>query len=259
MDSDDCIDADLYKNVRAAAMGREAPMIVLGAIEEHYAKSGRLRRAVRIVPDEYYAVTAAEARACVMPLEERTLFGYAWNKLYRADFLRENGLAFQDVPLIEDALFNIDAMRAIDELLVLPVAGYRYARRAEKSLTKRFIPDYFALSERRVRELYALHADWNMNVYAVRRSLGCRYVRYFISALMRNCDPRMGMDHAARREWVKATFASDLFIDLDRAMRPEGKSLMRLPALAIRRRHTCTCLIMGRAAYWLIFKRGVSA
>jgi hypothetical protein len=193
-----------------------------------------------------------------MPLEDRTLFGYAWNKLYRADFLRENSLEFRDIPLIEDVLFNIAVMRAVDELLILPIAGYRYARRAEKSLTKRFIPDYFLLCERRIRELYALHSDWGMNDYAARRSLGCRYARYYISALMRNCDSRMVMNHCARREWVEASFNSELFIDLDRAIRLERGGLTRLAALAIRRRHTLICLMIGRAAYWLYYLNGVS-
>ena len=56
-------------------------------------------------------------------LEQQTLYGYPWNKIYDLSYLRKLGLKFLDYrenKFVEDILFNIEYCMDIDSLHLLP-------------------------------------------------------------------------------------------------------------------------------------------
>ena len=211
MDSDDWIEPELLGGAVEALERTGAQWAVWGVTEEHYGANGALAETRVIRPDAAECPDAASMRRQIVPLEWRTLLGYAWNKLYRADFLREHALSFQNVPLIEDILFNIDVARRADSLVVLPVCGYHYARRAGGSLTGRVLPDYFEMSARRVGELLALLDEWGMADDEALNCLAAIYGRYAISALERLHDRRAAPTAAGRREQADAVVSGALY------------------------------------------------
>ncbi|MBO4885228.1 MAG: glycosyltransferase family 2 protein, partial [Clostridia bacterium] len=190
MDSDDWIEPELLGGAVAALERTGAQWAVWGVTEEHFDANGKPVETHVIRPDAAECADAASMRRQIVPLEWRTLLGYAWNKLYRLDFLREHALSFRDVPLIEDILFNIDVARRAGSLVALPACGYHYARRAGGSLTARALPRYFELSARRVEALLALLDEWDMADGAALDCLAAIYGRYAISALERAHDRR---------------------------------------------------------------------
>ena len=235
MDSDDVIEPNLLQSAVQAAESAQADWLIFGATEEHYDASGRLTLTRRIVPEPRVCRSQADKEAAVISLEKQTLLGYAWNKLYRAGFLRENGLTFQSVELIEDILFNIECARYARVSVVLDDAGYHYARRASGSLTGRVLENYFELNSRRVSMLLALYDDWNAANDSVLDALAAIYARYVVSALERLYDPRRGLTAAERRERARRIQAQPLYIRL----RPRfhgamgliaGSPLLALPA-----------------------------
>ena len=206
MDSDDAIEPGLLEAAVSALDAHPAEWCVWGVTEEHYDAKGALKIKKEIRPEACYCPDRETMRARIMPLEEQTLLGYAWNKLYRADFLRRGGLRFQTAPLIEDILFNIDCARAASSLVVIAECGYHYARRAQGSLTGRILPYYYEMSARRVSLLLALHEEWGLADERVLRSLAAIYGRYLLSALERNSALESG---PARREWLEAVYAGE--------------------------------------------------
>lgn len=235
MDSDDAIEPELLQRAAKAAESAQADWLIFGATEDHYDASGRLTLTRRIVPEARVCLTQAQKEAAVIALEKQTLLGYAWNKLYRADFLRENALAFQSVELIEDILFNIECARYARVSAVLDECGYHYARRASGSLTGRVLENYFELSSRRVCALLALYDEWSAANDSVLDALAAIYARYVVSALERLYDPRRRLKSAERREYARQIRTQPLYIRL----RPHfhgamgliaGSSLLALPA-----------------------------
>ena len=235
MDSDDTIELNLLQRAVRAAEGAQADWLIFGATEEHCDASGRLTLTRRIMPEPRVCRTQADKQAAVIALEGQTLLGYAWNKLYRADFLRENKLTFQSVELIEDILFNIECARYARVSVVLAECGYHYARRASGSLTGRVLENYFELNSRRVAALLALYDDWNAASDSVLDTLAAIYARYIVSALERLYDPRRGLSAAERRECARRIREQPLYIRL----RPHfhgamgqiaGSPLLALPA-----------------------------
>ncbi len=235
MDSDDAIEPNLLQRAVRAAEEAQADWLIFGATEEHCGASGRLTLTRRIMPEPRVCRTQADKEAAVIALEGQTLLGYAWNKLYRADFLRENKLTFQPVELIEDILFNIECARYARVSVVLDECGYHYVRRASGSLTGRVLENYFELNSRRVAALLALYDEWNAANDSVLDTLAAIYARYIVSALERLYDPRRGLNAAERRERARRIREQPLYIRL----RPHfhgamgliaGSSCLALPA-----------------------------
>lgn len=214
MDSDDTIDPDLLERAVRAAEGAQADWVIFGATEEHYDASGRLTLTRRIVPEACVCRTQADKEAAVIALERQTLLGYAWNKLYRADFLRKNALTFPSVELIEDILFNIGCARNARVSAVLDECSYHYARRTSGSLTGRVLENYFELSSRRVSELLALYDDWNAASDDVLNALAAIYARYIVSALERLYDPRRSLSGRERRQRARQMRTQPLYMRL---------------------------------------------
>ena len=228
MDSDDWIEENLLGEAVDALERTGAQWAVWGVTEEHFGADGRLKETRVIRPEAAECLTAEAMRRRIVPLEWQTLLGYAWNKLYRLDFLRENGLSFEAVPLIEDILFNIGAARRASSLVVLPVCGYHYARRNDGSLTGRALPYYFEMSARRVQALLDLLDEWRMADDAALSTLAAIYGRYALSALERLHDPRVAPTRADRRAQADAVASGALYERLK--PRLSGVSRLVLPA-----------------------------
>ena len=193
-----------------------------------------------------------------LALEKGTLLGYAWNKLYRRTFLLEHGLSFPDVGLVEDILFNVEAVRHAGVLVVLEGPYYRYARRlgAQKSLTARYLPHYFEQNSLRVEAMCDPCRESGIYDAEARGVLGAIYARYALSALWRNRDPRAGLSRKERAEWLDAFFEFPLSRELVLAARPEGAFAK---ASAFLFRHRAKRLLLAEAAVVDFANRHVSS
>jgi len=68
--------------------------------------------------------------------------GYAWNKLYRLPFLKEQQLTFtKGISLVEDILFNAKAICRAESVTFLPTAYNHYMQRNAETLGTKFYPN----------------------------------------------------------------------------------------------------------------------
>ncbi|MGN0478640.1 MAG: glycosyltransferase family 2 protein, partial [Hominenteromicrobium sp.] len=101
MDSDDEIDGNLLRTVRAAIAKNPAEVTVFGMLEEYYNANNQLKYVRKVcVEDDLFFGRQSDLREYVITLEEKTLYGYACNKVYSADYLRAVHACFQNVALI---------------------------------------------------------------------------------------------------------------------------------------------------------------
>lgn len=248
MDPDDSIDPDLLEKVKASLKENPADCVVFGMKEDYCNAAGETVKTFEIVygSEERFS-TADELRPAVIRLEEKTFYGYAWNKFYKLRHIREEGLLFETVTLIEDILFNIAFFDHITALNILNIAPYHYMKRTSGSLTGKFVKDYYELHKRRISALLEQQKAWGLADDEVKRTLANLYARYIFSALQRNCDKRAGMNGKARRAFLRAVFADGLFAELSPFIRLGGYAGLLYGAL--RRKHTTVCLMFGRAIY----------
>ncbi|MBY4797003.1 glycosyltransferase [Collinsella sp. AGMB00827] len=252
-DPDDCYDPDFLELALAELTTDDAPdLAIFGYTEVLVDEAGNQQASRAILPATVGTYAGAELHALVLGLEEATLLGFAWNKVYRRDVLRD--LLFEDAPLIEDILFNIAVLDRAHAACLLRNAPYHYAKRVPaalsgKSLTGRFEPAYFDLHYRRVQELYNQQRRWGLDGADTRARLGVRLTRYIMSALERNCDPRSGMSASERLAWARKVRNDPLVVLLVRAATGKGGRLARWANLLVRLGEPHLMLLTGRVLH----------
>lgn len=248
LDPDDRYDTNLLEQIEKSLAKNKAKVVLFGLVEEYFDQNGKIEYTKQIVPTAGSFTKPREVREQVLPLECQTLFGYAWNKAYQLSYLRELGVKFQTVTMIEDVLFNIEVFRELDSYNQIAKPLYHYAIRKKGSLTTKYLPDYFELHERRVESMRQLYRGWNMETPEELKSLGSIYCRYFLSALQRNCSKSANMSHLSRRKWVKRQFKSSTYKSLKTSLHPDNR-LLKVLAWGIRTEKVEFCLFMGHGIY----------
>lgn len=249
MDPDDYVDPWLLEKLWKAFLNNPAKLAVFGHKEEYYEKDGSFSYAHEIKPEKAFCRTAEEVRSHILTLEQETLYGYAWNKAYDLDYIRAKGLSYEDVPLIEDIVFNIQYCMDIDSMNLLDISPYHYGKRMEGNLTARFVPDYYPLHRRRIAMLYDQQKYWNRDDQKTRSLLGSLYGRYILSALERNCDRRAQMKHKDRVKFCREVFADPLFLRLIPEAEAKDSKVLALSLFCIKRRSVLLCTAFGRGIH----------
>jgi glycosyltransferase involved in cell wall biosynthesis len=210
-DSDDYSDENLLEKVYTSLQKNRAKVVVFGLVEEYYDKNGKITLKKPISCAEQYYENKELLREEIIELEKKSLYGYAWNKVYDLSYLKEIGLEFEKITLIEDIVFNIKYFMDISKMNVLDEVPYHYCKRTDPSLTHRFVEDYYILHRKRINQLYQQHQYWNMCDTYTLAEIGALYSRYIASALMRNCDKQSGMKNTDRHQFCVRLFKDSLF------------------------------------------------
>ena len=139
LDSDDFYTEGLLPEAAAAAKG--GPDVVLWGLQEEYLDAkGEVTRTVEIRPTAQTLADAESVRRQVMGWEERSLYGYLWNKAYRAELIRGKQIPTQSFN--EDEMFNIAVFGEVSSVTALDFIGTRYRIGQGGSLSHRQLPDY---------------------------------------------------------------------------------------------------------------------
>ena len=250
MDSDDTIEPTVLQEVYASLEENDADMVVFGLKEDYCDADGAVKNSFSVGYDmPLFCKTRDEVQDEVIRLEQKTLLGYAWNKFYRLENIRTQGLAFQKITLIEDILFNIGFVKTAEKINILSCTPYHYMKRVDGSLTAKFVPDYYQLHRQRVQALLDLYISWNKDTDEVRRVLADIFARYIFSALQRNCDKRAQMTFSARRKFLKQLYSQDA---LYKELLPSfggSSAIVRVFVTLLRKQNIFGCLLLGRIIY----------
>lgn len=249
MDSDDYVDDDLLETVYESLKKNPARLVVFGLQEEYYGRDGTFRYRHEVLPGEGYYTEKESLRREIINLEQATLYGYAWNKMYELDYLRALSLEYEDVKLIEDILFNVKYCMDIDRMNTLATAPYHYQKRLDNSLTNKFVPDYYRLHRKRIQMIYRQYQYWGLCTDEVKRILGSLYGRYLLSALQRNCDPRSHMNCLIRYQWCRRVVRQPLYEELIPYAKSKDSKTLAAALCVLKRRNVPICLLMGRIVY----------
>lgn len=251
LDSDDVVDNNLIEKAVEAVKkhsdseGKPLDVVVFGAIEEHYNKKGELVNKVDVLPERKSLKNPTEVRQYIPKLEIIGLYGYPWNKLYRAETLKKSGAVFPIMKFNEDIIFNIDFFYGVETCEVLDIMPYHYIKRVESSTTSRFIATYYEDIMVKIDRLYKQFKDWDMLTPEVLELIAQRYVRYVFSALQRNYDKRSNMSRKQRKQFLQDVFESSRFGLLKPYM--SGGGLSGIMADKLKNQKSLSCFFIARA------------
>lgn len=246
MDSDDTVSENLLSEVYSAIEKNSAEVTVFGIHEEYFGRNGNLTHTADIAYGEDLIISEkSELRKTVIELEKKTLYGYAWNKIYDADYLRKIGAEFKKITLIEDILYNIDVFNDIERLNILDFTPYNYKKRINESLTNKFLENYFKLNRQRVEMILNQYKGWGICDNNVKTILADIYSRYIFSALQRNCDERAAMKHSDRKKWLDDLYKDELWQELSPYFTLDN-SLQGILSRLLKTKSKLLCLFCGR-------------
>lgn len=239
IDCDDTVDDNLFEMLTDSLKRNPAKVVIYGLLEEYFNDDGTIRNTRPNAYPEKYLSSTEEVRNEIVELERTELYGYAANKLIDLEHLRKNNILFPPVPFNEDILFNIEVFMDLDSCNILNAVPYHYAKRANSSVTSRFIPTYYQYSMMRLDKLYEQFEKWDMLNSEALNLIASRYSRYFFSALERNLDKRMNMTSAQRKQFFDNELKTERFAKLSPYMTGGGLSGIMAKAFKAKNRFLC--------------------
>ncbi|MDD6195023.1 MAG: glycosyltransferase family 2 protein [Lachnospiraceae bacterium] len=199
-DGDDLVEDNALEVIAGALDGRTVDFIVYGYTEDYY-KGDEVSYRVEKSPGNYFAKPLVHAFPYITKLEQQTMFGYAWNKVFRREFLVEHNLRYETITHVEDILFNLQVAERMESMLCIEDNLYHYINRGQERLTSKYLPEYFDLQKKRFRAFLALQnqkiqwaketnqpisqeeiATWQQQVM---ETMAAAYFRTFQSAITR--------------------------------------------------------------------------
>ena len=247
IDADDTIELDLYQKAVDASCDGSLDLIVWGATECYYGKNGCLSSKNAIQGTPCVLNEDSQIARMALELEQKTLLGYQWNKLYKREIVENEHIRFEKSVLYEDFFFSLSVLNHVNSMAVIESAGYYYNKRFEGSITNKYVLEYFELSRRRVNSMYCFCKKREIGGEAS-NVLGNIYLRYILSGLMRNEDKRSGMSSKDKIQWIKKICNDKLYIRTAKNCKTHSKILGILQKFMNGKKYGL-CRLMGIGTY----------
>ncbi len=141
VDSDDFIDDGAFRFYLDKIEETDADMAVFG----YYMQNGEEVSEISAKEGVY---EGDEIFSALTELKAKNLIDPAWNKIYKADFLRKNNMRFPEGEIYEDTDFNLRLLRFSPKIAVFSECFYRYVLHTG-SITRRYNPEKLATIKKR--------------------------------------------------------------------------------------------------------------
>ena len=192
----------IYTEIKSSKVSTPK-LVVFGVTEQYFDENGQIVRTRNIIPKYTDTNDRNEIHKSIIALENMTLYGYLWNKVYFADHLKQTGIKIPRMRILEDIFFNIAYAQNIDSLVCIPEILYIYKKRNEGATSKP-ISDYYEIHRERMKRLYVQYESWNLLTEENLIKLSNTYIRYLYSAIK-----RQGIK--TRRSFIDNIYNDDVF------------------------------------------------
>lgn len=129
LDSDDTFSDGIFKKIEPL-LKNTPDMLIFGFRQNFYGRS----------EDKIYS---PDTEFEIDTFYKNNLLNQVWNKVYLADFIKENDITFKDYKYGEDRLFNADVLDLSPTVETLPDILYNYNIDKSVSLISGYIPEKF--------------------------------------------------------------------------------------------------------------------
>ncbi len=181
MDSDDWTEPTMLADMVSLAEEHKAQLVVAGYYIDTYYNDTEKFTQEQSVPSVAYA-SQQEFRENAHTLFDKNLLYTPWNKLFRADYIRDNKIYFPQT-FWDDFPFNLSVVRDIQSVVVTEEKYYHFIRKRAESETARYRSDMYDKREEEHGWLLDLYAHWGISSPAVEEFLSRRYIERIIGCI----------------------------------------------------------------------------
>lgn len=209
LDSDDTVASDMLMECDAA-LEEGQDILVFGVAFCHENHQGKVTSKRLQIPQRSCAATPEERAEMFAMLNRAKIFQYAWNKVYRREFLLSCGAQFEQTKLIEDFLFNILVFSHAGKISSLDRQFYNYRKPVHETLASRYSPEFFELCKRKFQLEQQFLRLCDSDAEAHRNLIVEGYINHVISAIIRNHAKSAGLTGKQQIRQIRTMIADPL-------------------------------------------------
>lgn len=226
MDADDWAEKDMLSALYALAEKHNLQAAVAGFYIDTYYDDAHFIRQTLSQPDEIFS-SQADFRAAAWRLFDKNLLYTPWNKLYRADYLRENSIRFPDT-FWDDFPFNLAVFRDIERVGVTERAYYHFIRARAESETARYRADMYEKREEENGWMIELYDHWQLRDPASREMIARRYAERVVGCVENVANPACPKTHRQKRQAVREMLLNPALKEALSIARPRSMTMRLL-------------------------------
>lgn len=205
IDCDDRIEQTMISSMLSEIENSDCDVVISGYYQDFLDSDDNYIYSVEVDPPVIFADNHKDCVAAVPILDAAKVLAVSWNKIYKADIIKNNGVKFADLMHSEDYFFIIDLFKYINTVKTVQSKYYHYMKYQRTSLTnKPYLQGFTQLINDRFisqRELLK-----SVGAYSGKpRELMCAvHIKHVFSAIVNECGTASGLTAAERRETVKS-------------------------------------------------------
>ncbi|MDD6808023.1 MAG: glycosyltransferase [Oscillospiraceae bacterium] len=187
MDPDDWAESKMLEDLVDTAEYHNSQLVVCGFyIDTYYSDTDKYQQE-QAVPTHYFK-TQQEFREYAYKMFDASLLYAPWNKLVRADFIKENNLIFPNT-FWDDLPWNLSVVRNVERVSVIDKKYYHFIRQRQESEGAKYRDNLYEKREEEQDWMEELFKYWNIDTEETREFLSRRYVERAIGCIENITNP----------------------------------------------------------------------
>ena len=239
-DSDDWLEKTYLEDLYRTATETGAQLVVSGFVVEYYERNRGQSYAVSVADQSFSS--QADVRKNLHRYFDNMMMAVPWNKLYKADYIRENALRFPNLKW-DDLHFNMDVIMDISSVAISSSSGYHFFRSRQGSETTTVFDSMLVQKRREQFEhILRVYQHWDVKDPEIMSVI----YGYYSSRLVQ-CVQEIAISNSKNKQGLIQDLLSD---ELNMKAIKEGKAssgLLRIAMIPMKKKSVSGCILTGKA------------
>lgn len=163
IDSDDYIEKNMIEEVIDNMKKENSNISFWGFYVEYVDENEKIIKRNEVIPNRKIINTKEQIKTIEIDMKFLKCLGYAWNKMYKMDFLKKEKLIFEKgLSGIEDTEFNCRVFKKTNNFIIIDKAYNHYVQRNRETLGNKKYGNLLELNMRFCECHKMLLSNWNI-------------------------------------------------------------------------------------------------
>lgn len=243
MDADDWAEPTMLADMVALAEQTNAQEVIAGYYIDTYYSDTQKFTQIQAVDSVTYPSRQAFREDSYRLFDENLLYT-PWNKLFLADYIRDNKLYFPNT-FWDDFPFNLSVIRDIERVTVTKTPYYHFIRKREESETARYRSDMFEKREEEDGWMRELYQYWHIDSAAVKEFVDRRYIERLVGCVENVTNPSCTLSRREKKQEIRKMIHSRRAQEAVKTARPHS-TYMKIMLIPIKIKSTALTFLEGQ-------------